>query len=126
MVDGGACSWVGCLAVNLVQCLYAVEHRLLGFVVLGAELWSALKHDVFQIVGKAGGLGWVILAASAHGNGGLDARLVVVHHQIHFKAVIQRVDSHVARVALHALIAVALKGVGIALLGKEVVTQHQQ
>ena len=99
---------VGELAVGLVAGLDGVEQRLLCRIVRRAERCRALEHDVLQIVCQTGCLGRVVAASGAHGDVGLYARLLLVHRQIHFQAVVERVDACVHQVAADGLILVIL------------------
>ena len=106
MVDGLALLGIGGLAIDLEQLLDLVEERFLLRIVLGAELLGALEHQVFEIVGQAGRLLRVVLAADLHGDVCVDARLVLVDDHVDFQSVVQCVDAGARGVALDGLILV--------------------
>ncbi len=106
MVDGLALLGIGGLAVDFEQLLDLVEERLLLGIVLGAELLGALEHQVFEIVGEAGGLLRVVLAADLDGHVGVDARFVLVDDHVDFKAVVEGVDPRCGGIALDGLVLV--------------------
>ena len=106
MVDGLALGLAGGLAVNFKLLFNLVEQRLLGFVVLGAEVGGALEHQVFEVVRQPGGFGGVVLAAHAHGDVGLDAGFVFVDAHVHLQSVVEGVDACLERVARHGFIRV--------------------
>ena len=60
-VDGLALHLVGGCSVDFEQTLNLVEQRLLGLVVLCAELVGTLEHQMLEVVCQARSLGWVIL-----------------------------------------------------------------
>ena len=91
-------------AVHLEQAVDGREHRLLGLVILRAELFGALEHHVLQVVGETGVVGRVVLAARADGHVGLDAGLVLVDGHVHGQAVLQGVDPRIERIALDGLV----------------------
>ncbi len=99
-------SRVGKFAVSLVSTLYVVEIRLLFLHVGGTELSRSLKHQVLQIVGKTSCFCRVVTATGAHGDVGLDARLLVVHRQVNLQTIVESVDAGVHRIARHCLILV--------------------
>ena len=70
----------------------------------------SLKHDVFEVMCEAGGLGRVVLRTGAHRDVGLDARLFVVDAQVDRQAVVERVDAGFGEVALHGFILVLAFG----------------
>ena len=106
VVDGLAGHAVGGVAVLLEELLDAVEHRLFCGVVGGAELFGALEHEVLEIVGEAGGLGGVVLAAYAHGDVCLYAGLVAVDSHEQLEAVREGVGLGVQGVARHRVVGV--------------------
>ena len=93
-------------AVFLVAAGNLVEQRFLGLGIVGAELLGTLKHQVLQIVSQTGGLGGVVLGTRAHGDVGLDARLLLVDGQIHFQSVVESVDAALHGIACNRLILV--------------------
>ena len=104
MVQGEALVVVLQGAVHLKETVDGREHRLLGLVVLGAELLGTLEHHVLEVVGEAGVVGGVVLAARPDGDIGLDAGFVLVDAHIHFQAVGKGVDLRLERISLHGLI----------------------
>ena len=104
MVDGLALGFVGGLAIDLELLFNLVQQRFLGLVVLRAEVRGALEHQVFEVVGQAGGFGGVVLAAHAYGDVGLDARFVLVDTHVDLQAVVQGVDTCLQRVIGHGLV----------------------
>ena len=97
-VDLGALFRVGLDKVLFVERLDAVEVLLFLFVVQGAELVRALEEHVFHIVGHAGGLLGIVLAAGADGDFGVEARFLVVFGQVDGQAIVELVD-----VSLHGI-----------------------
>ncbi len=71
-------SRVGQLAVDLVATLNLVEQGSLSLWIGCTEQPGALEHQMFQIVGQARRLGGVVLRPRAHGNIGLNTRLVLI------------------------------------------------
>ena len=57
-------------------------------------------------MGQARGLSWVVFRTSTHSNKGLDARLFLIHTEIHFQTVVQRVDTRLGQVFVHTFILV--------------------
>ena len=106
VVGDAAFLGVGEGAVLLVASLNVVKEHLLGFSIGGAEIRCSLEHQVFQIVGQARGLRRIVLRTRAHRDVGLDARLFLVDAQIDLQAVVERVDTGFAEVALHGFILV--------------------
>ena len=93
-------------AVLLVAVLDVVEIRLFLGVVDGAEFLCPLEHQVLQIVCESCCFGRVVAATGAHGDVGLDARLLVVYRQVDFQTVVEGVDAGVHRVTWHGLVLV--------------------
>ena len=66
-------------AVFLVALFDLVEQGCFGSHVVRAEMGSALKHQVLQIVRQTGGLCRIVLRTCTHGDIGLNARTLRVH-----------------------------------------------
>ena len=97
---------VGLGAVYLEQTLDLVEQGFLGLVVLRSELFGALEHEVFEVVGQTRRLLGIVLGAHLYGDVGLQARGFVVYGHVDLQSVVQSVDTGIERVARHALVSV--------------------
>ena len=106
VIDGFALFGIGGLAIDLEEFLDLVEERFFLRIVRRSELFRALEHQVFEIVGETGGLLRVVLAADLHGDVRVDARLVLVDDHINLQTVVQSVDTGVRRVALDGFVLV--------------------
>ena len=106
LVESLALSLVLGLAIDLEQLLNLVEQRLLGLVVLRAELLRTLEHQVLEVVSQTGCLGRVVLTTHANSDVGLDSGLLVADRHIYLQTVIQRIDTGLSRIALDALVSV--------------------
>ena len=106
MIDGFALFGIGGLAIDLEEFLDLVEERLFLRIVRRSELFSALEHQVFEIVGETGGLLRVVLAADLHGDVRVDARFVLVDNHVDFETVVQRIDAGLGRVVFDGFILV--------------------
>ena len=107
-VDRAARSLLGNAAVDLEEHFYLVEQWFLGLVVGGAELRRALEHEVLEVVGQAGGLGRIVLAAHLHGDVGLDAGRFGIDAHVDLQSVVERIDAGGEGVALHGFVSVFL------------------
>ena len=106
MVEQLALCGVGDEAIFLVAAFDVVEVGQLFLVVGGAELLCALEHEVLKVVGETRGLVRVVAASRAHGDVGLDARLLFVYRQIDGEAVFKCVDAALHHVTLYRLVVV--------------------
>ena len=70
----------------------AVEIHLLFFPVDGADAVGALEHDMLEVMGHAGGIQGIVLAASMDIHGAVDLRLVMVLAQHDLQAVVEVVS----------------------------------
>ena len=110
MIDGFALFGIGGLAIDLEEFLDLVEERLFLRIVRRSELFRALEHQVFEIVGETGGLLRVVLAADLHGDVRVDARFVLVDNHVDFETVVQRIDAGLGRVVFDGFILVLVAG----------------
>ncbi len=77
-VYAGTLGAVGSAAVCFKKSLDAVEHRLLGGIIAGSELFRALEHKMLEVVCKAGCFCRVVFASHAHGDICLNTGLVLI------------------------------------------------
>ena len=105
VVDGLALRFVLRFAVGLEELFDLVQHGLFGLIVARSELLRSLEHQVLEVVGEAGGLRRVVLAADLDSDIGLDARLILIDGHVELEPVVQGVDLCSERIALHAFIA---------------------
>ncbi len=105
-VDVAAFHRVGGVAVDLKEVFDFVEQGLFGRVILGAESFCTLEHEMLEIVGEAGGFGRVILAADADCDVGLDAGFVLVDAHVNLEAVGQGVDFCAQWIALDGAVVI--------------------
>ena len=108
MVDGGTLCAVGGLTIDLEKVLDLVQQRFLGFVVRGSEIGRSLEHQVLEVVCQTGCLGGIVFAAYAHGNIGLDTRLVLIDGHVQSQAVGQRVHQRLGRVVGYRLVLITV------------------
>ena len=94
-------------AIDLIEALNLVQEGFLRLVVLGAVVLRALEHEVLEVVGEAGGLRRVVLAADADGDVGLDTGLLLVDGHEYLEPVGESVDFGVERVVFYGLVFVA-------------------
>ena len=97
---------VGNSAIFLITLFDVVEQGTFGHGVVGAELHSALKHQVLQIVSQSGGFGRVVLTTRSDGDKCLNARFLLIDRQVNFQAVVEGVDARLHQVAGHGLVLV--------------------
>ena len=106
VVDRRALGFVRGLAVDLEEPFDLVEHGFLGGVVGRSELFGSLEHQVFEVVCQTGRLGGVVLAADPHGDGRLDAGLLLHDAHVDLQAVWKRVNPGCQRIARHRFVLV--------------------
>ena len=106
VVDRRALGFVRGLAVDLEEPFDLVEHGFLGGVVGRSELFGSLEHQVFEVVCQTGRLGGVVLAADPHGDGRLDAGLLLHDAHIDLQSVGKRVNPGFQRIARHRFVLV--------------------
>ena len=107
VIQGIALAGTGEGTIHFKQRIDGLQHGLLGLVILRAEDFRTLEHHVFQVVGQAGVVGRVVLAARTHRDVGLDAGFVLVYGHVNFEAVVQGVDFSLEGIPLHGLVLVA-------------------
>ena len=101
---------VGDGTVLFVEALDLVEIGLFSSIILRAELLGTLEHEVFEVVGEAGGLLGVVLAANAHCDESLDAGFFLVDGHVNLETVVEGVDLCVHRIPGHSFETCAAKG----------------
>ena len=105
MVNGRPLGRIRLGAVHLKEAVHRREHRLLGRIVGSPEQLASLEHHMLQVVGKAGVVGRIVLAADLDGDVGLDPGLVLVDGHVNLESVVKRADFGVHRIAFDGLIA---------------------
>ena len=103
-IQGLAFGFVRGLAIDFKQVFNLVEVNLLGGIVHRAEVLRAFEHQMFEVVGKTGRFGGVVLASGIDRHDSLDTRSVLVDRKIDFQTVVQRVNPGTHRVARHTFI----------------------
>ena len=94
------------LTIGLVTLFYLVEQGRFCCRIVGTKQLGALEHQMLQVVGQARRLGRVVLRARAHGDIGLNTRLVLIDRKIHLQSVVKRVDASLRQIALDGLVLV--------------------
>ena len=85
-------------AVHFEQLLDFVQQGLLGFIVHGSEMLAAFEHEVFEVVGKTGGFGRIVLAADFYCYVSLDSGLFLIYGHEYFHSVLHRINLCLERV----------------------------
>ena len=97
------------LAVSLETLLNLVQKRSLCFGIVRAVQLRSLEHDVLEIVSQSRRFSRVVSASRANGDVSIDTRCLLVHREINFQPVRQRVDACLHQVTGNGLILVILR-----------------
>ena len=104
LVDGRTRCIVLSDTIGLIEIAYLIQQDFFLLVVGGAQVGTALKHHVFQIVGQTCRLRGLMLASRVYGNECLYSRLFLVHGHVHLQPVGKGIHLGFQRIALHGLV----------------------